>query len=181
MRSFIIVACLVCVRAATAKPPAPGYGLADLANSHGDWQQGSAVVDASRDQVRQWLTDYRDWPRHFPDIEWSEVLPDDSAGRHVVRFRSKIADRMIVVHEAIEPGLLVFEGFSPNIHTQGRIHLIPLGDGSTRVVMQSTTEVHGFIGIFATRGLKRDRAFKVTRAHLDALVNLSQGAARAAR
>jgi hypothetical protein len=143
--------------------------LHDLANTDGEWQEGAAIVRAPRAEVQRWLTEYAAWPGRFPDVEWSEVLPDDAQGRHVIKFRSRIADAILTVHEAVAPGLLVFEGSAPYIHTQGRIHLIDLGDGTTRVLMQSTAEVHGFYKIFATKRLKRTRAYKVTRSHLTAL------------
>jgi hypothetical protein len=102
------------------------------------------------------------------------VLGDDPSGRHVIRFRSRIADTTLEVHEAVSPDLLVFEGWAPHVHTQGRIYLIALDGGHTRVLMQSTAEVHGILRMFATRGIRRDRAFRVTRSHLSALVALAR-------
>jgi hypothetical protein len=147
--------------------------LRDLPGTHSEWQEGEAVIPASREQIRFWLTDYRNWPRRFPDIGWATVLPDDPDGSHVIRFSSHIAGAIITVHEAVQPDLLVFWGTAPYVRTQGRIHLIDLGDGTTRVLMQSSTQVHGFWKIFATKGLKRDRAYKVTRSHLQALYDLA--------
>ena len=57
---------------------------------------------------------------------------------------------------------------------QGKIALRPAGGGRTEVVMQSTANVHGLAGAFATKGLKRERAFKKMRADLGALENLSR-------
>jgi len=58
-------------------------------------------------------------------------------------------------------------------------YLVDLGDGTTRVIMQSTANVHGFWKIFATKGLKRDRAYRVTRSHLQALYDLATKGDRA--
>jgi hypothetical protein len=171
-RSVTIVALLAAVAFAQQAVP---MDLHDLANTDGNWQEGVAVIPASRAQVLQWLTDYPSWARRFPDIEWAEVLADDDRGRHVVRFRSKIADATITVHETVSPSLLVFEGWMSFAHTQGRIHLIDLGNGTTRVLMQSTSEAHGIARLFATRRFKRDRAFRVTHSHLSALWDLANG------
>jgi hypothetical protein len=86
---------------------------------------------------------------------------------------------MITIHEDVHPNMLVFWGTAPYTHTQGRIHLIDLGDGTTRVLMQSSADVHGFWKMFATKGLKRDRAYKVTRSHLQALYDLATKGDRA--
>jgi len=165
--------------ASAAAASEASIALHDLPGTNGEWQEGVAVIPAPRAQVHHWLTDYARWPRRFPDIGWSTVLPDDDRGRHVIRFTSHIVDAMITVHEAVQPDLLVFEGTAPYTHTQGRIYLVDLGDGTTRVIMQSSAEVHGFWKIFATKGLKRDRGFKVTRSHLQALYDLATRGDRA--
>jgi hypothetical protein len=169
VRLFFVA--MVGVAAALAAEP---MALRDIPGTGGEWQEGEAVIPAPRDQVRAWLTDYRNWAGRFPDIEWAQVLPDDAGGRHVIRFRSRIADATITVHEAVTPSLLVFEGWMTMVHTQGRIHLIDLGDGTTRVLMQSTAEAHGLARLFATQRFKRDRAFRVTRSHLAALLTLAR-------
>jgi hypothetical protein len=161
---------LALVAVASAEPP---IVLRDLPGTNGEWQEGEAVIPAPRDRVRGWLTDYPNWPKRFPDIGWSMVLGDDEKGWHVVRFSSRIVDAIITVHEEVLPDRLVFWGTAPYTYTQGRIHLIDLGNGTTRVLMQSSAQVHGFWKIFATRGLKRERAFRVTRSHLQALLDLA--------
>jgi hypothetical protein len=150
--------------------------LRDLPDTSGTWQEGAAVIPAHRDRIRAWLTDYILWPSRFPDIEWSQVLGDDPQGRHIVRFRSRIADAVLTVHEAVSPELLVFEGTATMAHTQGRIHLVDLGNGSTRVLMQSTVEVHGLARLFATQKVKRERAHAAATSHLAALWNLAKAA-----
>jgi hypothetical protein len=74
---------------------------------------------------------------------------------------------------AVKPGLLVFDGWAPNVHTQGRIWILDAGGGRSRVIMQSTNEVHGFIGLFATRSYRRRAAFAATQSHLGALLHLA--------
>jgi hypothetical protein len=154
----------------------PEIELRDLPGTNGTWQEGAAVIPAPRERVHRWLTDYILWPSRFPDIEWSQVLGDDDKGRHIVRFRSKIADAVLTVHEAVSPDLLVFEGSATFASTQGRIHLIDLGNGTTRVLMQSTAEAHGLARLFATQNLKRKRAHQVATSHLTALWNLAKAA-----
>jgi hypothetical protein len=169
VRTLFALATLVATAAADPQP-----ALRDLPDTDGEWQEGAAVIAAPRDQVRFWLTDYANWAKRFPDIEWAQVLPDDATSRHVIRFRSRIAEATITVHEAVSPSLLVFEGWMTMVHTQGRIHLIDLGDGTTRVIMQSTAEAHGLARLFATKRFKRERAFRVTRSHLNALLELAK-------
>jgi hypothetical protein len=148
--------------------------LRDLPGTDGQWQEGAAVVSAPPSLVQEWLTDYGRWVGRFPDIAAAQQLGDDARGRRVVRFRSRLAGRTFVVHEAVTPGLLVFEGWAPNVHAQGRIWILDAGGGNTRVIMQSTAEVHGFIGLFATRGYKRKSAFAAISSHLNALIKLGR-------
>jgi hypothetical protein len=159
-----------------ANPPGSpdGIDLHDLPGSGGEWQEGDTLIDAPRERVQFWLTDYAHWSERFPDIEWQEVQADDTNGRHVIRFRSKIADCVLTVHEAVEPGLLVFYGTAKNLYTQGRIYLVPVGE-KTRVMMQSTSEVHGFWRIFASQKYRRKSAYEVTTSHLNALHTLARG------
>lgn len=173
-RSIAIAGALVTLAAAAAAAALTSrIELRDVPESQGEWQEGSAIIPAPRQQVQAWLTDYDRWLGRFPDIEFAKYLGDDDRGRHIVRFRSKLAGRTFVIHEAVTPGLIVFEGTAPNVYTQGRIFLIDLGDGSTRVVMQSAASVRGFIGVFATQGYKRKSAYAVTRSHLGALLDLA--------
>jgi len=55
----------------------------------------------------------------------------------------------------------------------GRNRHTKCGGGRTRVVMQSTNEVHGFIGLFATRNYRRRAAYAATASHLRALLALA--------
>jgi hypothetical protein len=158
---------------AVAAPLAP-IELRDLPGTGGQWQQGVAVIPAPAARVHQWLTDYGRWSSRFPDIEWAQLLGDDGHGRHIVRFRSRLAGRVFVIREAVQPELLVFDGWAQNVYVQGRIFVLDQGDRTSRVVMQSTAEVHGLIGLFATLGYRRKSAFAAISAHLEALYNLAR-------
>jgi len=176
MRALVVVGMLLgagLARAATPAPP-PGIELRDLPDTDGNWQEGRAIIAAPRAAVHRWLTEYARWAERFTDIRWAEVLPDDERGRHVIRFSSRIADHVLTVHEAVTDALLVFEGWAPYLHTQGRIHLLDRGDGTTLVLMQSTAEAHGIARLFATKGLKRKRAYQVTTSHLQSLQALAR-------
>ncbi len=144
--------------------------LRDLPGTHEEWQEGSAVIPAPRAVVLRWLTAYEEWRRIFPDVETVQRLGRDQEGRDVVRFRSRYAGRTITMHQAVTPTMLVYDGWGANVHTQGRVHLIALGPDRTRVIMQTSAEVHGLSGVFATHHLKRSRAFQAIRGHLSALL-----------
>jgi hypothetical protein len=156
---------------------APAHALAldlhDLPGSDGHWTEGVAIVDAPPARVHEWLTDYARWKGRFPDMAWAQYLGDDERGRHIVRFHSYLANRTFTIHEEVRPDLLVFDGWAPNVHTQGRIWILDAGAGKTRVIMQQTNEVHGFIGMFATRNYRRRAAFAATASHLGALLTLA--------
>lgn len=170
MPTLLLLVTLAAPAAALSSP----IQLRDVAGSRGNWQEGVALVPAPPAQVQAWLIDYAHWRGRFPDIEWSQPLGDDERGRHIVRFHSRLAGRTFVVHEAVTPGLLVFDGWAPNVHTQGRIFILDAGGGHTRVVMQSSAEVHGFIGLFATRGYRRKSSFAAIASHLGALLDLAR-------
>jgi hypothetical protein len=151
--------------------PAPPIELTDIPGTDREWQQASAVVNAPAKLVSHWLTAYEQWRQLYPDIEWVQRLGVDAEGRDVVRFRSRYAGRTITMHQSVTPKLLVYEGWGPNVHTQGRVYVIDMGRERTRVIMQTTAEVHGLAGVFATKGLKRNRAFQALRGHLAALLD----------
>jgi hypothetical protein len=156
--------------ALASQPPSP-IELQDLPGTNREWQQASTVVNAPAPVVKHWLTAYEQWRQLFPDIEWVQRLGVDEIGRDVVRFRSRYAGRTITMHQAVTPRLLIYEGWGPNVHTQGRVYVIDMGRDRTRVIMQTTAEVHGLAGVFATKGLKRNRAFQALRGHLTALLD----------
>ena len=72
------------------------------------------------------------------------------------------------------PREITYTGGGKNVDVQGKIEMRPIDAKRTEVVMQSTANVHGLSGAFASKGLKRDRAFKKLRADLGALEKLSR-------
>lgn len=169
---------LLAVRPAHASDPPPTIDLRPVPGSHGHWEEGSVVVPASARMVRDWLTDFRAWPLRFPDIESVTLLGRTEDGRIQVRFRSSIVGRPITVRVRVTPNGLVYNGEGKNVTTQGRVYLIPLGPERTRVTMQATSDVSGFLSIFATERLKRERTREKLRSDLNALVDLAAGPAR---
>ncbi|HEY2746422.1 MAG TPA: SRPBCC family protein [Polyangia bacterium] len=147
--------------------------VGDVAGSDGNWQQGRAVIDAPLDEVRGWLVDFEHWPTHFPDVTSAKVL---AHGRDTakLRFASRVIGRELTIDLHWTAREISYRGAGKNVDVQGKITLAPEGDRRTSVVMQSTANVHGLAGAFATKGLKRDRAFKKLRADLGALEHLSQ-------
>jgi hypothetical protein len=166
-----MIAVLLVALAAPAH--AAALDLHDLPGSDGHWTEGVAIVNAPPARVHEWLTDYARWKGRFPDMAWAQYLGDDERGRHIVRFHSYLANRTFTIHEEVRPDLLVFDGWAPNVHTQGRIWILDAGGGKTRVIMQQTNEVHGFVGLFATRGYRRRAAFAAMASHLGALLRLA--------
>jgi carbon monoxide dehydrogenase subunit G len=145
--------------------------VGDLPGTDGQWQRGEAVVAAPPAVVQRWLGDYAAWPSRFPDVEWAQERGMDQEGRAVVRFRSRIVGRTMTIRVHDQPGLITYDGEGKNVVTQGKIYVEP-APGGTRVIMQTTADVHGLAGAFATANLKRSRAFKKLRADLSALVQL---------
>jgi carbon monoxide dehydrogenase subunit G len=161
-----------------AASAASGVELQPVPGSEGKWEQGSVVVPAPAESVREWLTDFRAWPLRFPDIEKVAVLGHTADGRTIVRFRSSIVGRPITVRVKITPNGLVYDGQGKNVTTQGRVFIVPLGPERTRVIMQSTSSVSGFLSIFATQRIKRERTREKLRSDLTALLDLAAGPSR---
>ena len=159
--------------AALAAPAPQPIDLHDLPGTDGRWTEGVALVAAPPAEVHEWLTDYARWKGRFPDMEWVQPLGTDEQGRRVVRFRSYLAGRTFTLHQTVGHDLIVFDGWAPNVHMQGRIWILDAGGGRTRVVMQSSNEVHGLAGLIATRGYRRRAAFAATAAQLSALLHLA--------
>jgi hypothetical protein len=166
-------AALLVTFAANALANPSDFALRDVPGTDGAWQEGRAIVPAPWQVVQHWLTDYAHWPERFADIEWAKQLPDDAAGRHVVRFHSRAGGRTFVIHEEVRPHLLTISGTAPHVHTQSRLWILDHGHGTTEVIMQSTAEVHGLAGWFATKGYKRKRAFAAIRSQLGSLLHLA--------
>jgi hypothetical protein len=169
----VLLVALASPAPAAAPAPARTIDLHDLPGSDGKWTEGVAIVAAPPARVHEWLTDYARWKGRFPDMEWVEPLGTDAHGRRVVRFHSYAADRTFTLHQTVGDNLIVFDGWAPNVHMQGRIWILDAGGGRTRVVMQSSNEVHGLAGLFATRAYRRNAAFAATASQLGALLRLA--------
>ena len=150
-----------------------GIETRDVAGSDGNWQEGKAVIDAPLDEVRGWLTDFEHWPQHFPDVTSAKVLAR-SGDTAKLRFRSRVIGRELTIDLRWTPREITYRGAGKNVDVQGKIEMRPVDAKRTEVVMQSTANVHGLSGAFASKGLKRDRAFKKLRADLGALEKMSQ-------
>lgn len=147
--------------------------IGDLPGSGGRWQSGEVVVDAPAAKVQQWLSDAADWPARFPDVRWSKQVGSTSDGRRVVRFQSRAIGRTLTIRIREKPGLITYEGEGKDVTTRGKNYIEPLGGGRTRVVLQTTAEVHGALGAFVSDKMKRDRAQRKLSADLRALVDLA--------
>jgi len=123
--------------------------------------------------VRGWLVDFDHWPQRFPDVTSAKVLARAGGDRAKLRFRSKTIGRELTIDLRWTAREITYRGAGKNVDVQGKIAMRPVGDGRTEVVMQSTADVHGLTGAFASKGMKRERAFKKLRADLGALERLS--------
>src|SRR5262249_28719753 len=141
----------------------------DVAGSDGSWQEGRAVVAAPIGEVRSWLLDLDNWPKHFPDVPYSKVLARPGPDNATVRFRSKVAGRELTINMRWNAREITYRGFGKNVNVQGKIFLRPLDATHTEVLMQSTADVHGLVGALASPGVKRSKAFKKLRSDLAAL------------
>ena len=131
------------------------------------------MVPAPPSAVRGWLTDYAHWMGNFPDVQSVEILSASPDGSASVRFKSSILDRTITVQIRQTPQGLSFTGTGKGVTTQGRTYLIPLADGRTRVVMQTSAEVHGALRLIVSEDLKRSRARKKLYSDLASLDRLA--------
>jgi carbon monoxide dehydrogenase subunit G len=153
---------------------AAGIETHDVAGSDGNWQEGRAVIDAPLDEVRGWLVDFEHWPQRFPDVTSAKVLARAGGDQAKLRFRSKTIGRELTIDLRWTAREITYRGAGKNVDVQGKITMRPIDAGHTEVVMQSTADVHGLTGAFASKGMKRERAFKKLRADLGALERLSQ-------
>jgi carbon monoxide dehydrogenase subunit G len=146
----------------------------DVAGSAGQWQEGTAVIPAPIEQVRRWLTDYDHWPQIFSDVSAASVEGTTPDGAAIVRFHSRLNHQTIVIRERQTPFGLEYEGGSTHVRVQGRIFLSDLGNGRTRVTMQSSSDVHGYLRPFVSDRLKRSRTQAMIRADMTSLFELSR-------
>jgi len=153
--------------------------VGDLPGTDARWQAGEVTVAVPAAEVQRWFTDAPNWPRRFPDDEWVRPLGRAPDGRQAVQFRSKALGRTLTVRMRVQPGLITYDGFGKNVTTQGKIMIQALGPARTRIVMQTTGELHGAVGVFATEGMKRKRALAKLRSDLEAAARLGRAASAA--
>ncbi|HEX8953905.1 MAG TPA: SRPBCC family protein [Polyangia bacterium] len=181
MRTLAIVSLSLSLATLAAAQQLNAITVGDLPRTEGQWQVGEVTVAAPSAEVQHWFTDAARWPQRFPDDQWARVLGRAPDGRLVVEFRSKIIGRTVKLHLRDKPGLITYDGVGKGINTQGKIFIQALGPTRTKIVMQTTGELHGAIGMFASEGMKRKKALAKLRADLEAAVRLSRASAAAPR
>jgi carbon monoxide dehydrogenase subunit G len=152
--------------------------LGDVPNTDGKWQSGEVTVAAPPEEVQRWFSDVSRWTERFPDDEMARDLGRAPDGRRVAELRSKALGKTLTVRMRERPGLIEYDGSGKGVETEGRIYFYPAGPGRTRIVMQTTGELHGLTGLVATEDMKRDRALKKLGSDLEAAVRLSKQSQR---
>ena len=181
MRSFTILSLSLSFASLAGAQPLNAVSLGDLPGTDGEWQTGQVIVAAPTAEVQHWFTDAPRWEQRFPDDQKVRVLGRAADGRQVVEFHSKALGRTLTVHLREQPGLITYDGSGKGINTQGKIMIEALGPTRTRIVMQTTGELHGAIGVFASKGMKRKKALAKLSADLNAAVRLARASASAPR
>jgi hypothetical protein len=176
-----LVAALLLVGGVAHPEAVNKVSVGDVPGTEGKWQTGEVTVAAPAAEVQRWFVDVRQWPVRFPDDTWVRDLGRAPDGRRVAEFHSKVVDRTLTVRIRDRPGLITYDGSGKGITTQGRIYFQPVGPDHTRIVMQTTGELHGAVGFFASENMKRKRALKKITADLEAAVRLSNAYAAARR
>jgi hypothetical protein len=170
-RCLLLAGALAAATVAAAAVEQPGdIVVGELPGTHGQWVYGEAVVAAPSTVVQRWLGDVPAWSKRYPDVQWAQSLGTNKAGEHIVRFRSSIIGRTVTLRMREAPGRITYEGEAKNVTTRGRIFVDAIDASNTRVTLQSTAEVHGLAGVFATQSLKRQRAQQKIRSDLTTLV-----------
>jgi carbon monoxide dehydrogenase subunit G len=177
---MLALSTLLWVTSATAQP-VDRVTVHDLPGTDGRWQAGEVVVAAPAAQVQAWLQDARNWPARFPDVQSAEELGSTPDGRHIIRFRSRVLGRTMTVRVREQPGLIEYEGEGKNVTTQGKQIIEAVDDRHTRVIMQTSADVHGALRMFVNDNMKRDRARRKLTADLNALVQLTHATASTPR
>lgn len=155
--------------------------VGDLPGTDARWQMGEVTIAVPAAEVQRWFTDAAGWPRRFPDDQWVKLHGRAPDGRELVEFRSKALGRSLTLRMRIQPGLITYDGSGKGISTQGKIMIQALGPSRTRIIMQTTGELHGAIGVFATEGMKRKRALAKLRSDLEACTRMARAYASVPR
>lgn len=148
--------------------------LGDVPNTDGKWQSGEVTVAAPAEVVQRWFSEVPRWTERFPDDTAARELGRAPDGRKVAELHSKALGKTLTVRMRERPGLIEYDGEGKGVKTQGRIYIIPVGPGRTRIVMQTTGELYGLTGLIASEEMKRDRALKKLGSDLEAAVRLSK-------
>lgn len=149
--------------------------LRELPNSEGTWQEARGLVNAPPERVRAWLTDFRGWPHTFGDVQSMEILRQDG-NFAVLRFRSRIFERRLVLHVEARPNGIRFFSRDGSVYTEGKVWLSDAGSGCTDVIIQNAAHVGGFIGAFVPQRVIRDRQRAKLRADLTSLQQMASSA-----
>jgi hypothetical protein len=181
MRTFWLLPALLLVGTFAGAQPLGVVTLGDLPGTDRHWQTGEVTVGAPAAEVQQWFSDATRWAERFPDDSAVRILGRAPDGRKLVEFHSKVLGKTLTVRILERPGLITYDGSGKGINTQGKILFEPLGPNRTKIVMQTTGELHGALGVLATEGMKRKRALAKLSADLNAAVRLARASAAAAR
>ena len=140
----------------------------DISGSAGKWQEAKSTIAAPIADVRLWMTDFAHWPERFGDITSAKILAK-SDGMTTLRFHSKIIGRDMTIKLHVAGNSVTYDGYGKDVTTQGKIFMRAVDPSHTEVTLQGSSEVHGALGKFATKGLKRKRALAKMQADLRAL------------
>ncbi len=173
-QALVLLSCLLAALPAAAQPLGV-VSVGDLPGTGGRWQTGEVTVAAPAAEVQRWFADAAGWTRRFPDDERVRLLGQAPDGRQLVEMRSRALGRTLTLRLRVQPGLITYDGSGKGVTTQGKIMIQALGPSRTRIVMQTTGELHGAIGLFG-EGTKRKRALAKLRADLEAAARLARAA-----
>lgn len=174
MRIKTTVVALVLALAGGATANAAPIQMGDLAGSRGKWQEAKSVIDAPVADVREWMGDVAHWPERFSDVTTVRILAKQGNAT-TLRFHSKIIGRDLTITTRSAGDTITYDGFGKDVTTQGKIFMRPIDDRHTEVILQSSSEVHGALGAFASKGMKRKRAFAKMSSDLKSLEAMAGG------
>ncbi|HEX2571386.1 MAG TPA: hypothetical protein VH877_17640 [Polyangia bacterium] len=147
--------------------------LHDVPNTNGKWQEARGLVEAPRNAVQAWLTDYTSWPYIFSDVEWVQVMKHEGKVT-VFMMRSRAFKRRLEIRIQSTPDGLVYEGKDGCIRTEGKIFLTSAGTRATDVTIQNVAHISGFLGAIVPKGAVRDRQRAKLRIDLTDLQRLAR-------
>ncbi len=176
-----VSSCLLLAGAPALAAPLNAVSVGDLPGTNGQWQTGEVTVAAPQAEVWRWFTEVNRWPERFPDDAWARDLGRTPDGRQLAELRSNALGRTLKLEMREQPGVITYTGTGKGVTTQGKIFVQAVGPNTTRVIMQTTGELHGAIGFFAGEGTKRKRAIKKLSSDLQACVRIANSYAAARR